>query len=482
MKRSLLICLSVLLALAAVAATALAMEIRSVPETNPVAPAVNGSARIAVAHLAPFSTTTAVNIRIDGMPVPQLANLEFGDSTPYITVPTGTHLVEIYLVGSPTPALTTTVNLEDQDYTAIAIGGARSWPLELRLLQDDNTAPPTNTAKVRVGHLAPFATAITDTLADVRLQDGSPVPGATGVPYGIVGSYTTLPAMEYDLKVTAAGGTPALIDPMPASFAEGDIRSVFAVGDGVNQPLGIFVLPSDAEGFFLDLAASIQVAHLAPFAPDPLTAVNVSIDATPVLTDFAFAHSTGYIPLTAGVDHLIQIFPAGGGPAAISATVNLTHPLDFTAIAVGGANGWPLELRLLQDDNTPPPTNTARVRVGHLAPFATAITDTLADVRLQDGTSIPGATGVPYGVIGPYTPLLAMPYNLKITSPGGAVTLIDPLLVTFSPGDILSLFAVGDGANQPLGVFALPSGQPGALLPLANYHLFLPIVARDAAP
>jgi len=269
MKRSLLICLSVLLALAAVAATALAMEIRSVPETNPVAPAVNGSARIAVAHLAPFSTTTAVNIRIDGMPVPQLANLEFGDSTPYITVPTGTHLVEIYLVGSPTPALTTTVNLEDQDYTAIAIGGARSWPLELRLLQDDNTAPPTNTAKVRVGHLAPFAT---------------------------------------------------------------------------------------------------------------------------------------------------------------------------------------------------------------------AITDTLADVRLQDGTSIPGATGVPYGVIGPYTPLLAMPYNLKITSPGGAVTLIDPLLVTFSPGDILSLFAVGDGANQPLGVFALPSGQPGALLPLANYHLFLPIVARDAAP
>jgi hypothetical protein len=53
---------------------------------------------------------------------------------------------------------------------------------------------------------------------------------------------------------------------------------------------------------------------------------------------------------------------------------------------------------------------------------------------------------------------------------------------TFGGGDILSVFAVDDGTNQPLGVFALPSGQPGALLPLAKYHLFLPTIARDAAP
>jgi hypothetical protein len=210
--------------------------------------------------------------------------------------------------------------------------------------------------------------------------------------------------------------------------------------------------------------------------------VTVTIDSTPVLTDFAFADSTGYVPVVAGEDHLIEVFAPGTGPAVISRTVTPTHALDYTMIAIGGANGWPLELRLLQDDNAPPSTGTTRVRVGHLAPFATTITDTLADVRLQDGSPVPGATGVPYGVIGPYSTLPAMTYDLKVTSPGGAVTLIDPFPVTFSPGDILSVFAVGDGANQPLGVFALPSGQPGALLPLAKYRVFLPLVARNAAP
>jgi hypothetical protein len=155
--------------------------------------------------------------------------------------------------------------------------------------------------------------------------------------------------------------------------------------------------------------------------------------------------------------------------------------MAFTAIAVGDGSNQPLGLELLQDDNTPPPTNTAKVRVGHLAPFATTITDTLADVRLQDGTPVPGATGVPYGIIAPYTLLPAGPYDLKITAPGGTPTLIDPFLVTFNSGDILSVFAVGEGDNQPLGVFALPSGQPGALLPLAKYQWF-PIIFKNAAP
>jgi hypothetical protein len=477
MKRSLLICLSVLLALAGVAVTGLAMDSHSAQQPSPVGPAQDGNARVAIAHLAPFSTTTAVHIRIDGILFPQLANVEFGHSTSYIEVPTGTHSIEVYPVGSPTPALTATIDLEVQDYTAIAVGGTNTWPLALELLEDDNTPPLTGTSKIRMGHLAPFAPTITDTLADIRLQDGTPV--GEGVPYGVVAPYEALPEGDYDLKITAPGGYPTLIDPMPASFGDGDILSVFAVGNGTNQPLGIFVLPSDAEGFFLDLAASVQVAHLAPFAPDPLTAVDVSIDATPVLTNFAFADSTGYLPLQADVDHLIEIFPAGSDMAAISATVNLTHPLAFTAIAVGGANGWPLGLELLQDDNAPPPTGLFKARIGHLAPFAATITDTLADVRLQDGTAV--TESVPYGTIGTHTALPAGDYDLKITAPGGTPTLIDPFLVTFNPGDILSVFAVGDGANQPLGVFALPSGQPGALLPLAKYQ-WLPIVFKDGSP
>jgi hypothetical protein len=45
-------------------------------------------------------------------------------------------------------------------------------------------------------------------------------------------------------------------------------------------------------------------------------------------------------------------------------------------------------------------------------------------------------------------------------------------------GVILSAFAVGDGANQPLGGYALPAGVEGFFLPLKGYTLYLPLVMR----
>jgi hypothetical protein len=72
-------------------------------------------------------------------------------------------------------------------------------------------------------------------------------------------------------------------------------------------------------------------------------------------------------------------------------------------------------------------------------------------------------------------------YDLKITTPGGATTLIDPVAVTLNEGDIVSAFATGDGANQPLGVFALPSGQQGAFLDLApKFYYYFPIIFQNS--
>jgi hypothetical protein len=192
-----------------------------------------------------------------------------------------------------------------------------------------------------------------------------------------------------------------------------------------------------------------------------------------VLTDFVYGESTGYVSLLPG-SYMVQIFPTGSATPAISETVALSDGMDYTAIAVGGANSQPLDLLALVDNNAAPAAGNFHLRLGHLAPFASVITDTLADVRLQDGT--PVLTGVPYGAVAGYTPLAAGTYDLKITAPGGAPTLINPDPVAFSAGQIVSAFAVGDGVNQPLGVYALPSGSPGFFVPLTVYKLFWPLV------
>ena len=163
----------------------------------------------------------------------------------------------------------------------------------------------------------------------------------------------------------------------------------------------------------------LAVAHLAPFAKDPDTAVTVEVDGNPVLNGFEFSDSTGYLELDAGVDHLIEVFPAGSTTAAISATVNLTEGMAFTAIAIGGANSWDLGLKLLEDDNSAPSGGKAKVRIGHLAPFAAQATDTLADVRLQDGTVL--LDDVPYGTIADWLELDADTYDLKITTADGRI-------------------------------------------------------------
>ena len=100
-----------------------------------------------------------------------------------------------------------------------------------------------------------------------------------------------------------------------------------------------------------------------------------------------------------------------------------------------------------------------------------------ADIRLQDGTIV--VDDVDFSDVTAFIPLDAGTYDLKITTPDGATTLIDPLPVTFAEGDIVTAFATGEGVNQALGVFAWPVDVEGFFLPLfEEYELFLPVIFK----
>ena len=419
------------------------------------------TARMQVAHLAPFADTlegTRVDISLNGEPVAALQDVDYGDSTAYIELPKGSYLVEIFPDDSETAAISETVALVGgMDYTAIAIGGANNQALNLRLLEDDNTAPAAGKFKLRLGHLAPFAED-PNTTADVRLDDGTPI--LEEVNFGDVADYLELDAGTYDLKITTPGGDTTLINLAPVTFAEGDIVSAFAVGDGDNQDLGGFALPAGEPGFFLPLEARLQVAHLAPFA-DPGT-VDIFLNGGLALDDVNYGDSTAYIELVEG-SYLVEIVPDGATDPAISETVDLVGGNDYTAIAVGDITNQPLDLLVLLDDNTAPTAGNFKLRLGHLAPFAED-PNTTADVRLDDGT--PVLENIDFGDVADYVELAAGEYDLKITTPGGGTTLINLAPVSFAEGDIVSAFAVGDGTVQDLGGFALPADAVGFFLPL----------------
>ena len=154
---------------------------------------------------------------------------------------------------------------------------------------------------------------------------------------------------------------------------------------------------------------------------------------------------------------------------AITGTMNLELGKFYTAIATGDGVNQDLSIVALEDDLATPPSGQFKLRLGHLAPFASG-SDAMVDVRMQDGTPI--MENVDYGDISSFMAMDAGTVDLKITTPGGAETLIDPLPVTFADGAIVSAFATGDDMNQDLGVFAWPAGMPGSFLPLKVYTIY----------
>lgn len=424
-------------------------------------------ARVWVAHLAPFAATvpdTAVTVRVNGADA--LTDFQFGETSGgYLPLPAGVPLlVEIVLPGD-TVAMSGTFTLTaSTDYTVAAIGDVVNQPLELFPLVDDNTAPPAGKGKVRIAHLAPFANTLPATEVDIRADDGTLI--LANVPYKGVSPYLELPTGIYDLKITTPGGGTDLLDIEPIVLTDGEIVGAFAIGDVINQPVQVLPL-----NYAPASMARAWVAHLAPFAATlPGTAVTVRINGVDALTDFQFGETSGgYVDLPATTALVEIVLP--GDTVAISGTFSLAANTDYTMAAIGDVVNQPLELLALVDDNTAPPIGQAKVRIGHLAPFAASLPATAVDIRADDGTLI--LPNVAYKDVSPYLTLPAGTYDLKITTPGGGTDLFDIPPLSLGNRQILGAFAVGDVVNQPLAMLPL------AYAPVQPYLYYLPIVGNQ---
>ena len=206
---------------------------------------VFAQARVAVLHLAPFAAEiddTAVDILING--AVQFENVKFQDFVDYVELPAGDYSVEVVPVGATDPAMSGMYSLSDGvNYSLLATGDGVNWPLELLALVDDNTPPAAGNVAVRVVHTAPFAAGPTATEVSIRTAGGDVVNGLVGVPFGVDSGFFEVPAGTYDLKVASNDGLVNFIDPLPVALPAGALLTLYAIGDGVNQPLGILAFP-----------------------------------------------------------------------------------------------------------------------------------------------------------------------------------------------------------------------------------------------
>jgi hypothetical protein len=202
-------------------------------------------ARVAVGHFAPFADTldgTAVNVLVDGTPT--LENVRFKDFTDYLVLPAGSYTVDIVPVGATDPAISGSFDLmDDTSYSLVAIGNGVTQDLDLLALVDDASMPAAGNLNLRIVHTAPFAADLEATEVSIRTDGGDIVNGLVGVPYEVSSGFFEVPAGTYDLKVASNDGSVNYIDILPAELPAGADVTVYAVGDGINQPLGVIAFP-----------------------------------------------------------------------------------------------------------------------------------------------------------------------------------------------------------------------------------------------
>jgi hypothetical protein len=166
--------------------------------------------RIRVVHASPDAPN--VDVYADG----QIAveNLPFGDYTDYITVAPGQRNFAVFVAGTQTKVLEASPNIgPGQDFTIIAGGFVAKAPaLRLILLNDPIGNPSENHTRVRVVHASPTAPAVDVYFTSPYLPLRNRPATLSGVPFGAASGFLTVPAGQYQARVTPAGTTTVAID------------------------------------------------------------------------------------------------------------------------------------------------------------------------------------------------------------------------------------------------------------------------------
>ena len=341
----------------------------------PVCVAAKTISEVRVVHASPNSPN--VDIYVDKGAKPLLANVKFGDSTPYMGVVAGSHHVTITKAGdAKTVVFDENVKLDGQlGYTLIAEGTLANFAVKVLV---DDLSDTAGMARVVVVHAVPdgpavdvittadkkavvsnlaFPNSVEMNLDVVKMAEAAAPPAATPK-VGATAVATPAPtSLTVDLAVTAHGSTVPLIA-LPKTKLEADtiytIIAIGLVGDKTNKAVPIKVLVLSATSF-----AGFKVPPAPAAAPAATMAATMaaSAPAATMAATMAATKSAATMAATMAVT-MAATKSASVDEAALAATPAATAAAPVaTKVPVGqqpASAGWALKtgsLRRVSDNS-----------------------------------------------------------------------------------------------------------------------------------
>ncbi|MBU1701992.1 MAG: DUF4397 domain-containing protein [Candidatus Eisenbacteria bacterium] len=414
---------------------------------------MDANSKIRVVHASPDAPP--VDVYAAGESVPLFRNVEYGETTTYLSLSAGTYTIDLRPAGAPessNPVYSTgplTIP-EETTITAIAAGLITSSAQDetfrvLPLVEGFDTAAG-GSANVRIVHASPTAPAVAidvgndgtpeinnlDRFADTGAE-GVALPSGTALQVGIwagsplsrVTAFTTPELPDgADLFVIATG----LLDRLPR---ETNGFALLAVG------------PSGTVGFIRQNPV-VYAFHASPDAP----AVDIALSGTMTVLagDLAFGDLSGPIQVAPG-SYDLDVLVAGTNTVAAIITTPSTmagerYLLKATGFVAPQNGGEPFQLVTLRDGfnlNTSEPL----LRVVHSSPDAPAV-----DVGvITDGvfTALSPLTNLSFPAASVESGLAVPAATLSIgVAPTQTTDLVAAFTVTTAPG--LKAFAIASGS------------------------------------
>jgi len=320
----------------------------------------NGTAQLRI--LNAFSEAPALDVTVATTKI--ASGLPFQGLTQYTNITAGTPAFTVAVTGASTTLINTTLNVASgSNYTYVVFG-----PLTgvAALLSNDAFNDPGNGFfALRVVNAAPGSSAVDVYLTPPGADISATAPSLSNVSYGVTSAFVPIAiGATFEIRVTPNGTKEVIFDSTPKTFAEHSANDlvVFSKGSGKLVNAALLSHDSAGSGTLVDnLLAQFKVIN----ASQVTSALNVFVDGTLLLSNIPYTGVSNYQKTAAGA-HSIKVEATSTPGATLLALSQTLAPATDTSIALAGTAGA-LTALVLNDDNLPPPSGTAGVRVVNTA-------------------------------------------------------------------------------------------------------------------
>ena len=196
------------------------------------------TAYVQVVHASPDAPN--VDVLVDNAIV--LTNVPYKAASGYLAVPAGTRNLKVNATGSSTTVINADVAImSGMYYTVMATGPVAT--IQPLVLTDDYASPAAGNAKVRVVHASPSAPTVDIYVTAPGADISASAPTLTAVPFRGYSDYLSVPAGNYQVRVTPTGSKTVAIDTGALALTAGQIRTGVALdATGGGAPLGAILI------------------------------------------------------------------------------------------------------------------------------------------------------------------------------------------------------------------------------------------------